>query len=276
MNERPCPACGETLHRWAEVAGYEILKCGGCGCGRTRLPEGFDPAAIYSEGYFQGAAADGYADYEGSRAALRAEFRTTVQHLLRSVRRRGSLLEFGCAYGYFLEEAAPFFQSVQGRELSADAVRRARARGLDVTEGIVDGSIGGPFDAVVGLDVIEHVPDPDGTIRHLSQSMAAGGVMILTTGDWASPLARLTGSRWRLMTPPQHLSFFTPRSMRALLERAGLVIEEISHPWKLVPLSLITYQLQRLAGLSPRVWTVPGAVPVNLFDAMRITARKPE
>ena len=52
------------------------------------------------------------------------------------------------------------------------------------------------------------------------------------------------------MTPPQHLSFFTPASMRKMLAGAGLEVVSLTHPWKRVPVSLIAYQLQRMAGIT--------------------------
>jgi len=77
------------------------------------------------------------------------------------------------------------------------------------------------------------------------------------------------------MTPPQHLWFFTRESFRRWGNRIGMRIESYGHPWKIVPLSLIAFQLARAVGRSV---TFPiGArlgLPVNLFDAMRIVLRK--
>jgi hypothetical protein len=100
---------------------------------------------------------------------------------------------------------------------------------------------------------------------------------MLTTGDFGSLAARLAGPRWRLMTPPQHLWFFTQPSMRRLGESLGLRIESIDHPWKIVPLSLILYQVRRMLGLSVRGDRATSRIglPVNLFDAMRVVLRKP-
>jgi 2-polyprenyl-3-methyl-5-hydroxy-6-metoxy-1,4-benzoquinol methylase len=147
---------------------------------------------------------------------------------------------------------------------------------LNVTAGVVDeATLHGPYQAVLGLDVIEHVPAPHETVRQLSTHMERGGVLLMTTGDWASAMARITGPHWRLMTPPQHLSFFTPRGMRAMLEAAGFRVTSLTHPVKHVPLSLIAYQLQRMAGMRPRnVAWLGGSFPVNLFDAMRVVAVK--
>ena len=54
-------------------------------------------------------------------------------------------------------------------------------------------------------------------------------------------------------------------------------VKHLDHPWKLVPLSLIQFQLLRMAGRRPgRVPAWGGlGLPVNLFDAMRVVLRKP-
>ena len=79
------------------------------------------------------------------------------------------------------------------------------------------------------------------------------------------------------MTPPQHLWFFTPDSMRRLSTAAGLTVESLDHPWKLVPLSLIAFQLRRMLGVGAKASTSASRIglPVNLFDAMRVVLRKP-
>jgi hypothetical protein len=77
------------------------------------------------------------------------------------------------------------------------------------------------------------------------------------------------------MTPPQHLWFFTRESIGRLGEAAGLETISFAHPAKLVPLSLIGFQLRRMLGLKPAPTGASGiGVPVNLFDAMRVVLRK--
>jgi 2-polyprenyl-3-methyl-5-hydroxy-6-metoxy-1,4-benzoquinol methylase len=153
-----------------------------CGLGRTQAPV-FDPAAYYTDGYFSGHHADGYADYLGAAPVLRREFARTVD-FIRRYRRSGNLLEVGCAYGFFLQEAKRYF-TVRGIEVAADAAAYCRREGLAVVTGtvdIVDRIGGGPFDAIVLLDVIEHLPDPHAAITALAPALAPGGVIVLTTG----------------------------------------------------------------------------------------------
>jgi SAM-dependent methyltransferase len=274
-----CPACGRmTPHRRLYAKnGCEILRCDSCGIGRTETRD-FDPSAYYTDDYFAGAHADGYADYRGAEPVLRREFAREVDFIRRHVP-SGRLLDVGCAYGFFLQEAKRHF-AVAGIEIAAEAAAHARANGLNVLTGVATPDMMarlGTFDVIVMLDVIEHVPDPHETIALCAQHLAPGGIMVLTTGDFGSPVARLTGASWRLMTPPQHLWFFTRESMARLAGRAGLVFEGFDHPWKIVPLSLIVFQLARMFGARPKA--PKGAsrigVPVNLFDAMRVVLRRP-
>jgi SAM-dependent methyltransferase len=274
-----CPACGEaTPQRFLYAKnGCDILQCRACGLGRSDATN-FDPAAYYTGGYFSGQHADGYADYRGTEPVLRREFARMVD-FIRRYRDGGRLLDVGCAYGFFLQEAKPYFD-VSGIELAEDAAAFCRRAGLHVVSGVADEPTLrglGSMDVIALLDVIEHLPDPRATLRLCADHLRAGGIVVLTTGDFASLYARLAGANWRLMTPPQHLWFFTPDSMRRLATAAGLMVESFDHPWKLVPLSLIAFQLRRMLGFGSQASTGASRVglPVNLFDAMRVVLRKP-
>jgi SAM-dependent methyltransferase len=274
----PCPACAGTVdHRFRfDVNGCGIWKCQSCGLGRTEAAA-FDPAAYYTAGYFSGQRSDGYADYLGAEPVLRREFARSVE-FIRRFRDRGKLLELGCAYGFFLQAVQPYFE-VSGIERVAEAAEHARRSGLNVLCGMADENNmqrGAPFDVIVLFDVIEHLPEPQATLALCERHLNPGGIVVIATGDFASLLARLTGRHWRLMTPPQHLWFFTRVSLRRMANSVGLSLEYADHPWKVVPLSLIFFQLRRMLGFrSAPAATNRVGVPVNLFDAMRVVLRKP-
>ena len=273
-----CPACGQaTAHRGLYTKnGCDILQCEACGLGRAET-SGFDPAAYYTGDYFTGQHADGYADYRGAEPVLRREFARMVA-FIRGLRPGGKLLELGCAYGFFLQEAKPYYE-VAGVELAEEAAAHCRRAGLDVMVGVADARTFfhfGMVDVIVLLDVIEHLPDPRATLSLCAQHLNPGGIVVITTGDFASTPARLAGSRWRLMTPPQHLWFFTREGLRRMADSVGLRLESADHPWKIVPLSLILFQLGRMIGLHMAAPATGIGLPVNLFDAMRVVLRKPE
>jgi hypothetical protein len=61
-----------------------------------------------------------------------------------------------------------------------------------------------------------------------------------------------------------------------MAHRYGLDEVAFAHPWKHVPLPLIAFQLQRMltGRATPPRWVPRVGIPVNLFDAMRVTFRK--
>ena len=273
-----CRVCAtSTPHRELYVkAGCRILACEACGLGSSIVPPSFDPANFYDAAYFQGGANDGagYADYLTSEPVLRQEFRAAVHALRRFGPSTGRLVEIGSAYGFFLAEAKRYYECT-GVELSDMARKFAQSRGFACYHPDDPAWTNrGPFDAAVMLDTIEHLADPDSVLSGLSRVVRSGGSLMLTTGDWASMYARVAGRHWRLMTPPQHLYFYSPRTVQMILGRHGFRVIRVQHPWKVVPIGLALFQLTRRLGMSLPNWSILNRVglPVNLFDAMRVIA----
>ncbi len=201
------------------------------------------------------------------------EFDRTARELSAYRPNGGRLLEVGCAYGFFLDAAKGFEGT--GVEISESAREQCRQRGLAVFPTVAEAARRGPFDVAVMLDCIEHLSDPAATLTEVHRVLAPDGLLWITTGDWASWLARAMGRHWRLMTPPQHLFYFSSVTLPALLERLGFTVLRRDRPWKHVPLGLAAYQVGSRVGVRWRsLESIQVGVPVNLFDTIRVMARK--
>src|SRR5262249_49134194 len=238
MTTQACVACGEpSSHAFRFRAnGCAIWHCERCGLGHTETSD-FDPATYYTASYFSGECSDGYLDYQGSEPVLRREFARSVE-FIRRFRPSGRLLDLGCAYGFFLKEARQHYE-VAGIELAEDAAQACRQAGLQVYSGVADEPTMarvGEGDVITMFDVVEHRPRPRDALWWCCRHLQPGGMIVLTTGDFAALTARWAGAKWRLMTPPQHLWFFTRDSVRRMAAPLGLSIEHFDHPGKIVPL----------------------------------------
>ncbi|MCX2532813.1 class I SAM-dependent methyltransferase [Plesiomonas shigelloides] len=262
--------------------GCQIYTCKICGLGFSDI-NNFSPSDYYSSEYFDGTHDDGYLDYVGSEVILRKEFSTIVERIVKSIEQgngtKPNLLEVGCAYGFFLKEASTKFQTF-GIEISHEAAEFCQNEGLSVVAGEIDSMTlerFGNVDVIVMLDVIEHLMNPKKTLELCADHLNRGGMMYITTGDFSSFVAKVLGKNWRLMTPPQHLWFFSKKSIETLAKETGFEVVSITKPWKMVPLSLIVFQLLRIFGvkLSSRFEFLSKlGLPVNLFDAMHIILKK--
>jgi 2-polyprenyl-3-methyl-5-hydroxy-6-metoxy-1,4-benzoquinol methylase len=218
-----------------------ILKCPRCGLVFAQPDARHSDASRYDQTYYQGLV---YADYLGDRAAIHRNARRTLGELEALTAGR-SLLDAGCATGFFLEAARARGWRVRGLEVSEYASDYARRQlGLPVlTASIVSppADLGG-FDVITMWDIIEHLDRPDLALRNVRRMLGPGGLVVISTGDYASWLRRLTGRRWRLFSDATHNFFFTERTLAKLLADAGLRVVRVSRRGKWVSLAMMLHQ----------------------------------
>jgi SAM-dependent methyltransferase len=217
-----CIACGA---REARAFHPGLLRCAACthGWADLQLSPG-QQAELYSRDYFFG---DEYLDYVKDRAIIQKNFRARLSVLERFLdpARHRTLLEVGCAYGFFLDLVRGRLQAT-GIDIAEDGVRHAReALGLDAILGdLLDHDFGARrFDVACLWDTIEHLPRPDLFVERIAQLTEPGALLAVTTGDIGSLNARLAGGSWRLIHPPTHLHYFTRASLLKLLDRHGFL-----------------------------------------------------
>ncbi len=259
-----------------KVNSYQIRRCDECSFVFCERPENFNATLIYNTDYFTGGCNDGYFNYGKSEKILRKEFRSLVIDLVKK-KSSGHLIEIGPAYGFFLQEGVHYF-SVKGFEVSREASQICQNKGLDVTNGdFLDASVDKESaDIVVMFDTVEHLENPRKTLTKVYEVLKPGGLLLLTTGDIDSLMARLMRRHWRLMTPPQHLSFFSKTTIKKLLFLTKFKRVKLYYRWKFVPLSLVMFQLSRWLPFRfyiPRIFDSV-SVPMNLFDSMTVMAHK--
>lgn len=207
---------------------YEgIARCVDCGhVFSESVPSDGEIARLYGREYFHGAE---YGDYLADERVAERNFRLRLDVLERFLdpARHRHLFEVGCAHGFFLRMASGRFESARGIEISDHAAVYAREDlGLDVVRGdIRDCDLGeGIIDVACLWDTIEHLREPDRTVRRIGESMRTGGLVALTTGDIGSLVARVRKRRWRLLHPPTHLHYFSRETIRRMLAESRFEI----------------------------------------------------
>jgi 2-polyprenyl-3-methyl-5-hydroxy-6-metoxy-1,4-benzoquinol methylase len=222
---------------------YNVVRCTACGFHYLypRLAENSIREAYQQLSYYEGGTC-GYADasYTDQERALRATFKCLLNNLARRGMTGGDVLEVGCGYGYFLDEARPYFDRRVGTDFSEEAAMTARRTGAEVfVGGIEQVSYDRKFDCVVAIQVIEHVYEPLLFVQHLARHTKSGGHVLVATPDIGGVLRKSMGRRWPSFKVPEHVLYFDFRTLRSLMRRAGLRdVQRLPYPHAF-PLGLI-------------------------------------
>lgn len=175
-------------------------------------------------GYFQRKeGTTGYSNYLDDRELHRIFFKRQLGEIGKIVQ-PGRLLDVGCAGGFLVEEANRLGWQAEGVEVSDFASAFARdTLGLPVRSGTLREAMfpAGQFRVVVMDDVIEHLEDPFLEIQEVWRILESGGVFLLHTPNAASPWRKVMGKKWIHLKPDEHLFYFDPNTLSALLRRAG-------------------------------------------------------
>ena len=143
----------------------------------------------------------------------------------------GKVLDVGCGNGSYLDHLRRLGWEVRGVEIAQRAVETARQQfGIDVFCGALEEAHfpNEHFDAVTLWHVLEHLHSPLESLREIRRILLRGGHLLLTVPNIASAQASLFGDKWIHLDLPRHLYFFTPATMRAMLDKAGFTVEGMS------------------------------------------------
>lgn len=224
---------------------------------------------------------------EEARTATNHDHLSLLQHLREYLPDRGRMLDFGAGWGQFTAVAADDGWDVVGIEPTPGRALYAReARGLDVrSTTLTDGMFPEDhFDAVVSLQVFEHLDDPAAELDRIVGVLRPGGILAVEVPSIASPLVRLMGGSHRHFTP-DHFWFFSPETLGRMLRDHGLIVRETYLPTRHLSLEWVSQAVLRrylpdrigesvVSGMrrTPLGDTV---VPLNVGDIVMAIAQKP-
>lgn len=217
-----CVLCGSTERLPVfDTVPYAVVRCGACGLARVspmpgegdrgRINDAIYSAVEYRDRYFK------------DRGNFLRWFRRKLRLIERYRPGKGRILDIGCSYGFFVEEALRRGWDAYGCELNPVTAAAAKAgAGGRVHSGPLETmDFSGGFDVITLWDVIEHQPDPRDFMQKVSAMLKPGGILCVQAPNFGSYIAGLKGAAWDWLTPGDHLYFFTPDSLALTARKAG-------------------------------------------------------
>ncbi len=234
-----CKACGDEATRALFTSGdYRYVTCAGCGMARLDpLPTDNVASELYGAGYFEGGVPGSYQDYTGDEALHRQNARDRLNIISRLVVAPGTLVDVGCALGFFLDEARSAGWKVAGVDVSPYARDYARDQlELNVYASLDSVALDNDVNVVSFFQALEHVADPHTALVAAHSLLEAGGTVVIETWDRMSWIARLSGRYWQQVSPPSVLYLFDRPTITEMLRRCGFSVRWIGKTSKRVGL----------------------------------------
>jgi SAM-dependent methyltransferase len=161
----------------------------------------------------------------------------------------GQLLDVGCGNGDFLSYMRGLGWSVRGLDFDPVAVEACESQGITAFCGSLEEAQyeENQFDAITLGHVIEHVHDPEASLRACYRILKPGGLLYLETPNIESSGHQRWGKHWRGLEPPRHLIIFTPKSLAALTERTGFRTERMQGAAASFPIHIYSRSIAKSA-----------------------------
>ncbi len=225
-----CPVCEVDDTSFAfEKDGFTYVKC--LKCGMLYINPQLDEAKIISH-YRSLPSQDYWVDVLQTPRQLEYDtkkFRGALKELSLFAP-TGRILDIGCSLGIFLDLARKAGWDTCGIELNKKARRVAREKfGLDILDkpiqdlDLEDES----FDVITLWEVLEHLTQPHEILRESVRLLKPGGMIVILVPNCDSLAVRIMQDKaatfgWG------HLWYFTPDSLRTMLEKYNLEIFKVS------------------------------------------------
>lgn len=231
---------GEVL---AELTDWSVMKCSPCNFMHVvPLPEQAWLDDYYREQFYTQSHPDYVERYERDREWWSLHHAYTVQRMRQlagnASSERETILDIGSGPGLFLDVARDAGMITYGMELDRHLVQQTIQRGHMVSSiGIADDPLQRlpafrhSFDSINMHEVLEHMRAPEAVLLNVYEMLKPGGILHIVVPNDFNPLQiaainsyndnRVSRLDLWWVAPPEHLNYFSPVSLKLLLNRCG-------------------------------------------------------
>lgn len=234
----PCPVCGSTnLSIFMEKDFFKFNRCNECSMVflnprlNVRATYAFynsEWTAIYNEAKFVSVSESTEID----NSINQRNIELIRAHADAPTGTPPKLLEIGFGSGYFLRAAEAAGFDVHGLDVDISNVERARlhfgerVQNCDLYDA---GFPAGQFDVVYMRDVFEHVPNPGPMLKEINRISGDGALLYIEVPNIQGLIYSAVGARHVCVFGFAHLNYWSPDTLRRILDQAGYNVAEMAH-----------------------------------------------
>lgn len=242
LNYKNMPKAAQNMPSAEELGddlGVDLEVCQCAGCGLVQLSN--EPVDYYKDVIRASAFSEEMGEFR------REQF---GDFLARYRLKEKKILEVGCGKGEYLslmQEQGGKAYGIENLRKSVDCCVRS---GLKVVKGYVDAEDyqieHGPFDAFMILNFFEHLPDPNATLRGISNNLCDDAIGLIEVPNFDMIIRENLFSEFI----GDHLFYFTQETLKSTLEINGFEVIESAEVWHQYIISMVVRKRKQM-DLSP-------------------------
>lgn len=209
-----CLICSSVqLKKLKDYTKVHLVSCQSCGFTFSQKIPSQEELLNFYEGY-------GRNDYLSPLTIKRYE---ELLDKFEKHRKTNKILDVGCGIGYFLEIAKKRGWEVYGTEYTDKAIEICKGKGIKMQQGKLNPADFPPlsFDIITSFEVLEHINNPVEEIKNFNVLVRNGGLIYVTTPNFNSLLRYKLKEKYDVITFPEHLTYFTPKTLKQLFISTG-------------------------------------------------------
>lgn len=144
-------------------------------------------------------------------------------------RKTNKIIDVGCGPGLFLIEAKKRGWEVFATEFTDGQIAYLEAKGITTLKGKLTNVMfeDEMFDIVISSEVIEHINNPIEEMGQFHRILRKGGLVYITTPNFNAIERYLLKGDYEIIEYPEHLSYYTPKTIDLLLRTSGFEKQRI-------------------------------------------------
>lgn len=141
-------------------------------------------------------------------------------------------VDLGAGNGNFARAVleADIFKEVIASDIADSCIEACKKQGLRTRKCTIVDFDDSSLDCITFNDLIEHVFDPYAFVFECHKKLQHNGILMLSTPNGEGFDFKILKEKTENITPPEHIQYFNPISIKILLERVGFELVEITTP----------------------------------------------
>ncbi len=222
MKRTQCILCGSnSLKKHKQYYASDKLRvCQKCGmCFSESIPSEEELKAYYKV----------YAYDNETYSPITKQRYLSLLEEFEAYRKINKILDIGCGSGAFLEVARSKGWEVYGTEYSEKALELLESKNITTQKGNInlDNYPSDSFDIITSFEVLEHMAYPTQETFAVNALLRHGGLHYITCPNFKSISKKLTKGKWSVINYPEHLNYFTPKTLHQFLLKQGFRKEKL-------------------------------------------------